>query len=235
MTGASLTLTGLERSFGEGATRTTVIRELSSAFYPGALSLIMGPSGCGKSTLLAMMSGLLRPDSGTVTILGQDLWDLPSRQRDRFRLDHCGFVFQGFNLFASLTALEQILLPLNQAGITGDQAHQQAMAALATVDLADKAGLRPDALSGGQKQRVAIARAFAKRPALIFADEPTSALDRENGRLVIDLLHDAARTRQATIICVTHDPRLIDHADRVVRLEDGRIIEDQSLPRGSAS
>lgn len=233
MIGASLILTDLERGFGTGATRTQVIRPLSLTFHPGALSLIMGPSGCGKSTLLAMMSGLLRPDAGSVDALGQDLWRLSPRQRDRFRLEKCGFIFQGFNLFAALTALEQIILPLNQAGITGDQAYQQAMEALATVGLADKAGLRPDALSGGQKQRVAIARAFAKSPSLIFADEPTSALDRENGRLVVDLLHQAARIRQATVICVTHDPRLIEHADRVIRLDDGSVVADQSTPGGS--
>lgn len=218
---------GLNKSFGSGATRNHVLKDIGIAIAPGELTLIMGPSGCGKSTLLATLSGLLRPDSGSVDVLDTSLWDLSGDRLDAFRLAHCGFVFQGFNLFAALTALEQVMLPLNHAGVSGRAAVERAYGALCEVGLGGQANLRPTELSGGQKQRVAIARAFVKEPSLIFADEPTSALDKENGRLVIALLRRAARERGATVLCVTHDPRLIAHADRLVSMEDGRTTGDR--------
>ncbi len=216
----------LRRSFGTGAVVNHVLKGLSIEVRPRELTLIVGPSGCGKSTLLAVLSGLLRPDGGKVTVLGIDLWELPPAAIDAFRLIHCGFVFQGFNLFAALTALEQVMLPLNYASVTGSEARAKALAALVDVGLEHRIGLRPGELSGGEKQRVAIARALVKNPELIFADEPTSALDKENGRLVVELLHRAATERGATVLCVTHDPRLINYADRVIRIEDGRITAD---------
>lgn len=223
----SIVGTRLLRSFGAGATMIHVLKDLSLEIYPGELTLIIGPSGCGKSTLLAVLSGLLRPSAGHVTALGTDLWSMEQTAIDGFRLAHCGFVFQGFNLFTSLTAHQQVMLPLNHAGIVGDEADTRAYAALDVVGLGQRAHLRPVELSGGEKQRVAIARALVKNPPLIFADEPTSALDKDNGRRIIELLHTAAHDRNASILCVSHDPRLIDHADRVVRMEDGRIQSDE--------
>lgn len=214
---------GIAKSFGSGAARSEVLKAIDLTIEPGALTLIMGPSGCGKSTLLAVLSGLLRPDAGSVDVLGTKLWDLGKAAIDAFRLAHCGFVFQGFNLFGALTAFEQVMLPLNYAGIDGDAAIDRARRALGDVGLDAQADLRPTELSGGQKQRVAIARAFVKEPSLIFADEPTSALDKENGQVVVGLLHRAARERGAAVLCVTHDPRLVEHADRLIRMEDGRI------------
>ncbi len=222
----------LRRSFGAGVAVNHVLKEFSIEIQPRELTLIVGPSGCGKSTLLAVLSGLLRPDAGSVTVLGTELWALTQPAIDAFRLAHCGFVFQGFNLFASLTALEQVILPLNYSGVSQEHVVEQAQRALVDVGLADRAHLRPAELSGGEKQRVAIARALVKDPQLIFADEPTSALDKENGRLVVELLHRAALDRGATVLCVTHDPRLIDYADRVVRIEDGRITNDNRRVRG---
>jgi len=225
---AAPTISGhaLRKAYGTGAARIEVLRELSVEIFPGELTLCTGPSGSGKSTLLAALSGLLTPDAGTATLLGRDLGALGERARDDFRLNHCGFVFQGFNLFPALTALEQVLLPLKFMGIAAAAARTRAAAALAAVGLADRAHLMPTALSGGEKQRTALARALVKDPQLLFADEPTSALDSTNGRIVIDLLHRIARERGATVLCVTHDPRLHAHADRILRLEDGRIVSD---------
>ena len=220
----------LSRSFGAGSACVHVLKGLSIDIRPGELTLIVGPSGCGKSTLLAVLSGLLRPDQGRVLALGTDLWSLDQAAIDRFRLASCGFVFQGFNLFSALTAHQQVMLPLNYAGIFGDEADRRAYGALVEVGLGPRAHLRPIELSGGEKQRVAIARALVKNPPLIFADEPTSALDKENGRRTIELLHGAATVRNATVLCVSHDPRLIDHADRVIRMEDGRILADEHRP-----
>ena len=229
---AAPTISGraLRKAYGAGAARIEVLRDLSVEIFPGELTLCTGPSGSGKSTLLAALSGLLRPDAGTATLLGRDLGALGERARDDFRLAHCGFVFQGFNLFPALTAFEQVLLPLKFMGVAAAAARTRAAAALDAVGLADRAHLMPTALSGGEKQRTAIARALVKDPQLLFADEPTSALDGANGRIVIDLLHHIARERGATVLCVTHDPRLQSHADRIIHLEDGRIVADTRPP-----
>lgn len=214
------------KSFTTGKVTLDVIKSLDLRIHPGELTLMMGPSGSGKSTLLAILSGLQRPDSGQVHIGGIDLWAQTAAQIDRFRLDHCGFVFQGFNLFPALTALEQVLLPLRYLGVVGGAAQTRAREALGLVDLGGRLHLRPLELSGGEKQRVAIARAIVKQPSLLFADEPTSALDSQNGQLVVDILHRIARERGATVLCVTHDARLLRHADRVIQLEDGRVVNE---------
>ena len=174
-----------------------------------------------------MMSGLLRPDTGQVLALGTNLWTLGEDALDRFRLKNCGFVFQGFNLFNALTALENVILPLQYLGTRGAEAAERAQLALDEVDLRERSHLRPAELSGGEKQRVAIARALVKNPALIFADEPTSALDTTNGQIVIDLLKRIATEHGATVLGVTHDPRLLSHADRVIQLEDGVVVQDR--------
>jgi putative ABC transport system ATP-binding protein len=220
----------LGKSYGTGANRIEVLRDLSVEIFPGELTLCTGPSGSGKSTLLAALSGLLTPDAGHASLLGHNPGDLDERSRDAFRLDHCGFIFQGFNLFPALTAFEQVLLPLTFMRVRAAEARTRALAALAAVGLAERSHLRPTALSGGEQQRTAIARALVKNPQLLFADEPTSALDGTNGRIVIDLLHHIARERGATVLCVTHDPRLHDHADRIIHLEDGRILRDSRPP-----
>jgi putative ABC transport system ATP-binding protein len=220
----------LAKSYGTGASQIEVLRALSVEIFPGELTLCTGPSGSGKSTLLAALSGLLAPDSGHASLLGQNMGTLNERTRDAFRLDHCGFIFQGFNLFPALTAFEQVLLPLTFMRVRAAEARTRALAALADVGLAERSHLHPTALSGGEKQRTAIARALVKNPQLVFADEPTSALDGANGRIVIDLLHHIARARGATVLCVTHDPRLHAHADRILHLEDGHIISDVRRP-----
>ena len=216
----------LHKSFLSGRVRSDVLRGLSIRIVADELTLISGPSGCGKSTLLAILSGLLRPDAGRVQALGADLWRLDRSAMERFRLRHTGFVFQGFNLFPALTALEQVMLPLGYLGIPVAKARARAMTVLDEVGLSSRIHLRPMELSGGEKQRVAIARALAKEPELLFVDEPTSALDATNGILIIDMLHRIVHSHATTVLCVSHDPRLISHADRVVKMEDGKILSD---------
>jgi putative ABC transport system ATP-binding protein len=212
----------LSRSFGKGGERTVAVREASLELFPGQIALLMGPSGSGKSTLLSVLSGLLRPDAGKVVALGEDLWSLSDRERERFRLQHFGFIFQGYNLFPALTALQQLELVLRWGeGVPRREARGRALELLGRLGLAKKAHLRPAQLSGGEKQRVAIGRALIKRPALCFADEPTSALDWSHGEQVMELLSTAAHDQESTILVVAHDPRLVPYADQVFHLEDG--------------
>lgn len=224
---ASLQAQGIAKSFQTGKTSLQVIKNLSLEITPGQLTLVVGPSGCGKSTLLALLSGLLRPDQGRVVALGHELTIMEDRSLEKFRLHYCGFIFQGFNLFSSLSALEQVILVLKYLNLKLGEAEEAARRALEMVGLGPKAGLFPLELSGGEKQRVAIARAIVKKPSLVFADEPTSALDGDNGQMVIRLLKDFAHNQRASVLCVTHDHRLYPHADRIISLEDGIIIQDQ--------
>ena len=223
----ALRATDVSKSFVSGKLRTHVLNKLSLDIQAGELTLISGPSGCGKSTLLSILSGLQKVDSGHVQALGSELGQLDMRALERFRLEHTGFVFQGFNLFPALSAFEQVELPLNYMGLTGDEARHRARLSLEEVGLAHRMRLRPAELSGGEKQRVAIARALAKQPQLLFADEPTSALDAASGQTIIDLLHRIAVSHGTTVLCVSHDPRLVIHADRVLAMEDGRILSDR--------
>ena len=226
----SLEAVRLSKSFLSGHVRVQVLQGLSIALYPGELSLISGPSGCGKSTLLSLLSGLQSPDEGQAMALGEDLGRMGARALEHFRLRHTGFVFQGFNLFPALTALEQVQLPLGYMGFRAAETLRRAQQALDEVGLTHRARMRPAELSGGERQRVAIARAMAKEPQLLFADEPTRALDAESGQRVIDILHRAARVHGTTVLCVSHDPRLVRHADRVLGMEDGAIRNDWRQP-----
>lgn len=228
-------LTGrmLGKSFMNGPNRVPVIRDLDLTIPARSLTLVKGPSGCGKSTLLAMLAGLTPPDHGMVMVGDTDLWSLSTPERDRFRLDNLGFIFQGAVLFPALTAVEQVRFVLEQMGVPSAEAEVRATEALTAVGLAPRMTMRPAALSGGEKQRVSIAAALAKRPRVIFADEPTSALDSENGRIVGTLLHETAHKSGAAVVCVTHDDRLTAYADRILHMEDGRItgIRTKTAPQ----
>ncbi len=224
----------LVRGYGSGAARTPVLDGLSLSFTAGELCLVMGASGSGKSTLLAVLGGLLRPESGAVSVLDTDLWSLDPRALERFRFAHYGFVFQGFNLFTALTAVDQVALPLRFGGTAEGEARTRAESALDAVGMGAKRAARPAELSGGEKQRIAIARALVCDPEILFADEPTSALDSENGERVTALLRAIAAERRATVIAVTHDPRLMRHADRIVELRDGAVIADSRADREGA-
>jgi putative ABC transport system ATP-binding protein len=222
--GPSLRGIGLVRSFGSGETLTIALRDVSLELYPGRFYLVMGPSGCGKSTLLAVLSGLLRPDTGQVLALGQDLWAMPEKARRQFRLEHFGFIFQGYPLFPTLTAHEQLeMIARWGLGLSGRAARSRVSEVLDELDLARKGDLLPAQLSGGEKQRVAIGRALLKRPEFCFADEPTSALDWAHGKQAVEMLHEGARRQGATVLVVSHDPRLAHYADAVFHLDDGRM------------
>jgi putative ABC transport system ATP-binding protein len=192
------------------------------------MALLMGPSGSGKSTLLAILSGLLRPTSGQVLALGQELWSMSDTERERFRLRHCGFIFQGYNLFNALTARQQLEMVVRWGeGASARDARRRTDEMLSLLGLAKRSHLRPMELSGGEKQRVAIGRALIKDPIFCFADEPTSALDWAHGEQVVELLRAAAHDRGATVVVVSHDSRIIPYADHVFHLEDGRLLESE--------
>ncbi|OYW25731.1 MAG: ABC transporter ATP-binding protein [Caulobacter sp. 12-67-6] len=219
----SLVAQAVCKRYGAGVQQVDALHPVSLSLRPGELVMITGPSGSGKSTLLAIISGLLSPDAGVVEALGRPLQVMSADQRDRFRLAYSGFIFQGFHLLPALTASEQVEIVLRQLGVSAREARSRAIEALEAVGLGRRLASRPGEMSGGEKQRVAIARALAKRPALIFADEPTSALDSEDGRQIAGLLRAQAQASGATVVCVTHDGRLADLADRVLRMEDGRV------------
>jgi putative ABC transport system ATP-binding protein len=218
----------LVRAFGDGDSRTLAVRDVCLDLYRGQIVLLMGPSGSGKSTLLALLSGLLRPDEGEVVALGKEIWRMSEPEQERFRLQHFGFIFQGYNLFPALTARQQLEMVLRWGnGTRAREARERADSLLIQLGLAKKRHLRPAQLSGGEKQRVAIGRALIKDPDICFADEPTSSLDWEHGEQVMRLLRSAAQDRQATVLVVSHDARLVPYADRVFHMADGCLSEPE--------
>ncbi|MET0494639.1 MAG: ABC transporter ATP-binding protein [Actinoplanes sp.] len=214
----------LRKSYDNAAGEVPALSGVSARFTEATFTAIMGPSGSGKSTLLHCAAGLEPPTSGTVTIAGTVLGDLGENALTRLRRDRIGFVFQEFNLVSSLTAAQNVTLPLRLAGRPAPPA--EVTAALAEVGLADRAGHRPSELSGGQQQRVAIARALFTRPAVVFADEPTGALDNRTSRQVLALMRGLVDAHGRTIVMVTHDPVAAAVADRVLLLVDGLITEE---------
>jgi putative ABC transport system ATP-binding protein len=214
---------GVGMSFQSGADCYQALKHIDLELQSGEIQLLMGPSGSGKTTLLSILAGILTPTEGDVYLLGQKITGMSRSQLARFRLEHIGFIFQGFNLFPALTALENVEVALTVKGIRKHTAANQARSLLEQVGLAEKANQLPRDLSGGQKQRVAIARALGGDPKLIMADEPTAALDSQTGHAVIELLHRLAKEQNRSVLMVTHDARIIDFADRVVNLEDGAL------------
>lgn len=213
----------LSKVFGSGRTLVRAVQEVSVTADRGEIALIMGPSGSGKTTLLTMIGALLRPTSGRVVIDGLDITGLRARELPEVRRRYIGFVFQTFNLLDSLTALENVEIALNVAGIAGSDARDRAQSLLIDADLSGRLDFHARDLSSGEKQRVSIARALANAPPLLLADEPTANLDTKNGRAVMELIRDLARQEKTAVVVVSHDPRLKAIADRVLWLEDGRI------------
>jgi putative ABC transport system ATP-binding protein len=219
------------RAYGSGEREVVALAGLDVVFASATFTAVMGPSGSGKSTLLHCAAGLDRVSSGEVVIDGTPIGQLSERALTRLRRERVGFVFQAFNLIAALTAAQNVALPLRLAGRRPAVGEVTAM--LDEVGLADRAGHRPSELSGGQQQRVAIARALVTRPAVLFADEPTGALDATSGREVLRLLRAAVDRHRQTIVMVTHDPFAAAHADRVLFLADGVVVDELAEPVGA--
>ena len=212
----------LTRTYPSGEREITVLRDITFELEAGGFLAITGPSGSGKSTLLGLLAGLDRPTSGRVLLDGHDLSRLGEDERARMRAESVGFVFQSFHLIPTLTARENVQVPLE---LRGEDPGARADELLQRVGLADRGHHYPAQLSGGEQQRVALARAFVHRPRLLFADEPTGNLDAANGQNVIALLAELNRELGTTLVLVTHDPELAARADRVMRLRDGRVVE----------
>jgi putative ABC transport system ATP-binding protein len=215
---------GVSRRYGEGAAAVDALVEVSTGFERGRFTAIMGPSGSGKSTLMHILAGLDKPTAGTVVLDGQEITSLDDGELTKLRRDKLGFVFQFFNLLPVLTAEENLVLPLSIAGRKPDQAWLDQL--VETVGLGDRRTHRPSELSGGQQQRVAVARALVSKPAVVFADEPTGNLDSKASDDVLRLLRHAVDDFGQTVIMVTHDPAAAAHADRLITLRDGRIVQD---------
>jgi putative ABC transport system ATP-binding protein len=219
---------GLSKEFIEGGQSRPVLNQLTASFKRGDFVILLGRSGSGKSTLLNLISGIEKPTGGDVTIDGVTITRLRERQRTLFRRDHIGFIFQFFNLIPTLTALENITLPQELAGVNRAVVKDKANQLLARVGLADRAGTYPDKLSGGEQQRVAIARALAHDPLLVLADEPTGNLDELTGDHVLNILLELTRAAGKTLIMATHNPEMVPLADRVYSIHDGHLVTEGS-------
>ena len=221
-----LELRGISKVYGMDAAQVVALNDVSLAVAKGEFIAVMGPSGSGKSTAMNILGCLDTPTSGEYLLFGVQVGGLDRDQRALLRRHFLGFIFQGFNLLARTTALENVELPLIYQGVPADERHARAMAALAKVGLADRAGHRPSELSGGQQQRVAIARAIVTKPGLVLADEPTGNLDTARGREIMELLSQLNRDEGLSVLMVTHEPDMAAYAGRVVTFVDGRIQSD---------
>jgi putative ABC transport system ATP-binding protein len=219
----AITIRGVTKQYTEGAVGTLALAGVDLTVSRGEVVLMMGPSGSGKTTLLSIMGCILRPTSGQVLLEGKDVTAMNEKQLPAVRLQHIGFVFQGFNLFPTLTAGENVELSLKLKGVHRRQAKDEARSLLEQVGLGEKYDSYPSDISGGQKQRVAIARAIAGSPEVLLADEPTAALDTHTGKTIMSMMASMAREQNRAVVIVTHDNRLSEFADRIVRLEDGRV------------
>lgn len=232
---AAIAVRQLSKKYEEGLTGTFALRGVDLDAHAGELLMLMGPSGSGKTTLLSIMGCILTATSGSVRVSGKQIVGLREKELPAIRLQHIGFVFQGFNLFPTLTAGENVELMLDLKGISATKAKKRAKELLEQVGLGPKYDSFPTDLSGGQKQRVAIARALAGDPEIILADEPTAALDSHTGRNVMEMMSELAHQRGRAVVIVTHDSRVVSFADRIVKIEDGLItVPDEVLSAPAA-
>ena len=221
---AASTLVRLDRvskTYGSGESAVHAVEEVSLELAPGKFFILMGPSGSGKTTLLMLMGCLLRPNSGAVYLFEREVSNLSEAELPRIRRENVGFIFQGFNLFPALTALENVEATLNLKGLRGEAARQKSRELLGHVGLQKRLHFLPEDLSGGEKQRVAVARALAGDPPIILADEPTGQLDSKTGRLIVEVLKDLAHNEGRLIFMVSHDTRILGLADRIFTIDDG--------------
>jgi putative ABC transport system ATP-binding protein len=223
------------KRLGRGAGQVQALRGVTLKLAPGELTLLMGPSGSGKTTLLTILGCMLRPTTGCVVVHGESTDRAGHGKLAKLRRDHVGFIFQSYHLFPTLTALDNVRLALDVRGQDGKPAIEKAAEVLATVGLSHRKNAFPRALSGGEQQRVAIARAIVASPSVILADEPTGALDAENGKAVMAILAEIAKDPSRGVLVVTHDPRVRAFANRIVHIEDGRIIGEEPGGAGLAA
>jgi putative ABC transport system ATP-binding protein len=223
---AMLKVERLTKSYATHAGPLTVLKEVDFELGAGATLAIVGPSGSGKTTLLGLCAGLDRPSSGEVMVAGESIGGMTEDQRARVRNDHVGFVFQNFQLIPTLTALENVLVPLELRGAGGPAAEREAQALLARVGLCERTDHYPVQLSGGEQQRVALARAFINTPKILFCDEPTGNLDGDTAHTVVDLIFGLNRERGTTLVLVTHDLELAQRCHRILRLKNGAVMSD---------
>jgi putative ABC transport system ATP-binding protein len=221
----------LTKTYAEGDAGTVALRGIDLEVHAGELLMLMGPSGSGKTTLLSIMGCILTASSGSVRIAGKEITQLGEKQLPAIRLESIGFVFQGFNLFPTLTAGENVELMLDLKGVAAKSAKKRAAELLDQVGLGDKYASFPADLSGGQKQRIAIARALAGEPRIILADEPTAALDSHTGKNVMEMMSELAHQHHRAVVIVSHDSRVVAFADRIVKIEDGAIAGAEATRR----
>ncbi|MGA9581427.1 MAG: ABC transporter ATP-binding protein [Allosphingosinicella sp.] len=223
----AISVRGIVKDFGSGDTRVRALHGIDIDVFPGELTYLVGESGSGKTTLISIVAGILYPTEGKVRVFGSEIYDLSSNALVLFRLSNIGFIFQQYNLIPTLTAAENASVPLVAAGMKRAEAVDRARETLDKLNIGELAGRLPRQMSGGQQQRVAIARALVHDPRLIVCDEPTAALDASSGRRVMDLLREVAIQPDRAVIIVTHDNRVFDLADRILEIEDGRMVGDR--------
>ena len=233
MTAPAITVRGVIKDFGKGDTRVRALHGIDVDVMPGELTYLVGESGSGKTTLISIIAGILYPTEGTVSVFGTEIYDLGGNALVKFRLANIGFIFQQYNLIPTLSSAENASVPLVAAGVPRAQAVERARATLERLGIGQLADRLPRQMSGGQQQRVAIARALVHSPKLIVCDEPTAALDAGSGRRVMDLLRAVAIQPDRAVIIVTHDNRVFDLADRIIEIEDGRIVGDRRPNRSA--
>ncbi len=226
---ALIRLERVSKWYAEGGRQRVVLRDVSVGFAPGEFTVLVGKSGSGKSTLLNLVSGIDTPDAGEVIVAGQAITRLSEYDRTLFRRQKIGFIFQFFNLVATLTVLENLLLPLELNGRTAARDRRHALELLDRVGLADRQSTFPDRLSGGEQQRIAVARALVHDPVLVLADEPTGNLDTETGQIVLNLIDTLTRQAGKNLLMVTHSPEVIGLADRVFRIAEGNLVEESVI------
>ena len=223
MPNLAIQATGIVKWFGEGEAKTQALKEVSMDAYFGEMLYIVGPSGSGKTTMLSVLSGILRPNSGSVTVEGEDIWHMSGDKLADFRLHKIGFVFQDFHLFPRLTTAENVAIPLILKQRNWNESITEATQYLEIVGLKGRGGILPVKLSGGEQQRVAIARAIISRPEILILDEPTASLDGDTGRMIIAFVKEKILNEKRCILIVTHDARINEYADRIMHMEDGHL------------
>ncbi len=217
----------IKKSFGEDKVRVEVLHGINTQINPGKLTFLVGPSGCGKTTLISIIAGILTPTSGQVKLFGQDIFALSNSKNSEFRRKNIGFIFQQFNLLPALTALENASIPLIANGVNRELAYEKTREMLKKVGLENHVNKLPKELSGGQQQRIAIARALVHEPKLLVRDEPTASLDTHSGQQVMEILQEQAKKEDRVVIIVTHDDRIFKFADVMLKMSDGRLINQE--------